>query len=58
MSTIPKILLRRKHRARREAVVRSLPEPMAKALNRAFAQWAHGGQVAPAGDWRTWVRVV
>src|SRR5690606_36191257 len=25
------------------------------ALERAFGLWAHTGQVAPGGDWRTWV---
>jgi hypothetical protein len=26
-----------------------------QAANRAFAEWAHSGQLAPASDWRTWV---
>jgi hypothetical protein len=38
-----------------EVVLRSLGEPLAEALNWTFAEWAHGGQVAPSGDWRTWV---
>jgi hypothetical protein len=54
MPTIPEILLGRDPAAR-EALVRSLPDERARALARAFAQWAHGGQLAPAGDWRSWV---
>src|SRR5690554_543054 len=41
--------------AEREALVRSLPEGHARALAETFAEWAHAGQVAPAGEWRTWV---
>ncbi len=26
-----------------------------EALDRAWASWAHSGQAAPPGDWRTWV---
>ena len=46
--------------ALRERVVRSFPEAQISAIARAFPEWAHGGQLAPAstpegGDWRTWV---
>jgi phage terminase large subunit-like protein len=41
--------------AEREVLVRSLPGLTALALDWTFGEWAHGGQVAPAGDWRTWV---
>jgi phage terminase large subunit-like protein len=41
--------------AEREAIVRALPEHRVQAANRAFAEWAHRGQTAPEGDWRTWV---
>ena len=46
--------------ALREKVVRSFPEAQISAIARAFPEWAHGGQLAPAstpegGDWRTWV---
>ncbi|HYD25890.1 MAG TPA: terminase family protein [Croceibacterium sp.] len=54
MPTIPDILLGC-DAAGRAALVRSLPGPAALALDRAFAEWAHGGQLAPPGDWRTWV---
>ncbi len=54
MPAIPKILLGCTP-AERAALVRSLPEPHAEWLNWAFGEWAHGGQLAPAGDWRTWV---
>jgi len=54
MTTIPDILLGRDP-AEREALVRALPAGHAGALCRAFAEWAHAGQVAPQGDWRTWV---
>jgi phage terminase large subunit-like protein len=54
MPTIPEILFGCDE-AERAALVRSLPAPDAEALCRAFGEWAHGGQLAPAGDWRTWV---
>jgi phage terminase large subunit-like protein len=54
MSTIPEILLGCDS-AEREALVRSLPDTRVRALVRAFGEWAHGGQFAPEGDWRTWV---
>src|SRR5688572_15961248 len=54
MPTIPEILLGC-DAAEREAIVRSLPPEWARAANRKFAEWAHGGQAAPAGAWRTWV---
>jgi phage terminase large subunit-like protein len=41
--------------AERAALVAALPEPDARALNHAFQEWAHSGQLAPPGDWRTWV---
>ena len=41
--------------AERAAVLRSLPEPMRRRYLLEFARWAHPGQLAPAGDWRTWV---
>lgn len=44
----------------RERLVRSLPERQVRALARAFSEWGHSGQLAPATtetgeDWRTWV---
>ncbi|MGI4730436.1 MAG: DNA-packaging protein [Janthinobacterium lividum] len=36
-------------------LVRSLPEPMLRRWIGEFGEWAHDGQSAPAGDWRTWV---
>ena len=36
-------------------VVGSMPEPMLRDWHAAFSEWAHGGQLAPDGDWRTWV---
>jgi hypothetical protein len=54
MPTIPELLLGKKE-AERELLLRSLPTVLAVAANRAFAEWAHRGQVAPQGDWRTWV---
>ncbi|WP_174298863.1 terminase large subunit domain-containing protein, partial [Sphingomonas bacterium] len=37
------------------AVVRSLPDGHLRRWAREFGEWAHDGQAAPAGDWRTWV---
>ena len=54
MPTIPEILLGRTP-AEREILLRALPEHRVQAANRAFAEWAHRGQVAPEGDWRSWV---
>src|SRR6187549_2797099 len=54
MTTIPEILMERDI-DERELIVRSLPGELAEAGNRAFAEWAHAGQVAPSGDWRSWV---
>jgi hypothetical protein len=59
MPTIPQIL-RGLPPARREALLRLMPEHELVAGNRHFPEWAHGGQVAPlalddGGDWRTWV---
>jgi phage terminase large subunit-like protein len=54
MQTIPEILLGCTA-AEQETLLRSLPAPAVRALNRAFGEWAHDGQGAPAGDWRTWV---
>lgn len=38
-----------------ERVIRSMPEATLRDWAAAFAAWAHRGQVAPEGDWRTWV---
>ena len=54
MPGIPEILFGRDE-AGRAAIVRSLPEELARRLNGAFAEWAHEGQLAPPPDWRTWV---
>jgi phage terminase large subunit-like protein len=54
MPTFPEILLG-VDSAGRETLVRSLPDERVLWLNQAFGEWAHDGQVAPAGDWRTWV---
>jgi phage terminase large subunit-like protein len=54
MPTIPEILLGRDP-AERERLIRLLPDELVQAANRAFPEWAHDGQLAPAGDWRTWV---
>lgn len=53
MPTIP-ALLGSTDPALRERIVRSLPERQLRALARAFPEWAHGGQLCPAGAWRTW----
>ncbi len=54
MTTVSEILLARKA-AEREVIVRSLGEKWVWGAN-SFGEWAHEGQVAPAGeDWRTWV---
>src|SRR5690606_2895555 len=54
VTTVSEILLAQKL-DEREVVVRSLGEKWARPANRAFGEWAHGGQVAPAGDdWRAW----
>ncbi len=59
MPTIP-ALLRSADSALREGLVRSLADDKVRALERAFPEWAHGGQVAPlstpaGAEWRTWV---
>jgi phage terminase large subunit-like protein len=54
MRSIPDIILRCRP-GERALLMGALPDEIAEAGNRAFAEWAHGGQVAPAGDWRTWV---
>jgi phage terminase large subunit-like protein len=54
MPTIPDLLLGADP-AGREALLRSLPEHRLRAVARAFGEWAHGGQLAPPGNWRTWV---
>ena len=54
MPTIP-TLLHSASPALRERLVGSLPEHQLRALARAFPEWAHLGQLAPEGDWRTWV---
>jgi len=54
MPTISEILLDCDE-AEEEALVRSLPDEWVRALGRAFGEWAHRGQLAPGGDWRTWV---
>src|SRR5688572_525783 len=54
MPTIPETLFGCSA-AEQEVLMRSLPGVQALALNWAFPEWAHSGQVAPAGDWRTWV---
>lgn len=54
MPTIPDALLGASP-ASCEALVRSLPARELRALARAFGEWAHPGQLAPPGDWRTWV---
>src|SRR5687768_13920837 len=54
MPTIPKILHGCSD-AERQTLVRSLPPPATLAIHLTFAEWAHGGQVAPADAWRTWV---
>lgn len=38
-----------------ERVIRSMPETLLRDWAAAFPAWAHDGQVAPAGDWRSWV---
>jgi phage terminase large subunit-like protein len=40
---------------RRHEGVRLLGLEHLDALDRAFAEWAHEGQLAPAGPWSTWV---
>jgi phage terminase large subunit-like protein len=47
--------LRRCDASVRAAVVASLEPQAARLVNAWFPEWAHGGQLAPAGDWRTWV---
>ncbi len=54
MATVRELLLGRKP-AVRATVLRALPGEEAVALDRAFGEWAHDGQLAPSGDWRTWV---
>ncbi|WP_375382623.1 DNA-packaging protein [uncultured Sphingomonas sp.] len=36
-------------------VIRSLPDASLRRWAWDFGEWAHDGQSAPAGDWRTWV---
>jgi len=52
--TIPEILLELDE-VEAELALRAVPAEIVQAANRAFAEWAHAGQVAPEGDWRTWV---
>lgn len=40
---------------RRMALIRSLGQVDADTLDLDWPSWAHGGQLPPAGDWRTWV---
>src|SRR6478735_4625749 len=54
MPSVPRILLAQDV-AKREVILRALPEELAEAANRTFAEWAHDGQLAPPADWRTWV---
>jgi phage terminase large subunit-like protein len=54
MPTIPDVLLGCTP-AERAALLQGMPEERVRALARAFGEWAHGGQLAPLGDWRTWV---
>jgi phage terminase large subunit-like protein len=54
MPTIPDILLAHGP-GERELLVRAMPDELVRAGNHAFPEWAHGGQVAPGGDWRAWV---
>jgi phage terminase large subunit-like protein len=56
MPTFPEILLGHTP-AEREVLLRALPDHRVEAVNRAFAEWAHRGQVAPGGDWGAWVRL-
>ena len=37
------------------AILASLPPRAVAALNAHFPEWAHEGQLAPPGAWRTWV---
>ena len=41
--------------AKRRRFVAALGPEDAAALNRAWREWAHRGQVAPDGDWSVWV---
>ena len=54
MPTIP-TLLHSASPALRDRLLRSLPEHQLRAMARSFPEWAHAGQLPPAGDWRTWV---
>ena len=54
MPTIPHIL-HALDPAARAALVRALPDAQMRALARSFPEWAHVGQLAPPGAWRTWV---
>ena len=54
MPTIPHIL-HALDPAARAALVRALPDAQMRALARSFPEWAHTGQLAPLGAWRTWV---
>jgi len=56
MPTIPEMLLDEDVTAEEAAaVLRSLGAGEIEALARAFAEWAHAGQLCPPGRWRTWV---
>jgi phage terminase large subunit-like protein len=53
--TDPVQLLKSFDPARRRAGLELLGEEEREALDRAWEAWAHAGQLAPAGDWSTWV---
>jgi hypothetical protein len=52
--SIPAALARCSPSARAQ-IVASLPAEAVRVMNARFPEWAHGGQLAPAGEWRTWV---
>lgn len=39
----------------RRSVLARLTERQLRELRKRWAMWAHGGQRAPAGDWRVWL---
>lgn len=41
--------------ADRAALVATMLEEVLRRWAESFGEWAHDGQTAPAGDWRTWV---
>ena len=41
--------------AERARLVGSLSDASVAVLERAWALWAHGGQMPPPGDWRVWL---